>query len=130
MKRVMTLRHIILCLLAPALLGAALPLEKIRLPPGFAIAIYAHGLPAARSMTFGDSGTLFVGSSGEKVFAVPAHEDGKAATPLTLADGKMQGKGARGSIVYTLYQSGNRRVLKGDATLSDGRQVNATLSPK
>ena len=49
---------------------------------------------------------------------------------LTLADGKMQGKGARGSIVYTLYQSGNRRVLKGDATLSDGRQVNATLSPK
>jgi hypothetical protein len=50
--------------------------------------------------------------------------------PLTLADGKMQGKGARGSIVYTLYQSGNRRVLKGDATLSDGRQVNATLSPK
>jgi hypothetical protein len=50
--------------------------------------------------------------------------------PLTLADGKMQGKGARGSIVYTLYQGGNRRVLKGDATLSDGRQVNATLSPK
>ena len=50
--------------------------------------------------------------------------------PLALADGKMQGKGARGSIVYTLYQSGNRRVLKGDATLSDGRQVNATLSPK
>jgi hypothetical protein len=50
--------------------------------------------------------------------------------PLTLADGKMQGKGERGSIVYTLYQSGDRRVLKGDATLSDGRQVNATLSPK
>jgi hypothetical protein len=49
---------------------------------------------------------------------------------LTLADGKMQGKGERGSIVYTLYQSGERRVLKGDATLSDGRQVNATLTPK
>ena len=50
--------------------------------------------------------------------------------PLTLADGKMQGKGARGSIVYTLYEGGNRRVLKGDATLSDGRQVSATLTPR
>jgi hypothetical protein len=50
--------------------------------------------------------------------------------PLTLADGKMQGKGERGSIVYTLYQGGDRRVLKGDAVLSDGRQVSATLSPK
>ena len=50
--------------------------------------------------------------------------------PLTLADGKMQGKGERGSIVYTLYQGGDRRVLKGDATLSDGRQVNVTLTPK
>ena len=49
---------------------------------------------------------------------------------LTLADGKMQGKGERGAIVYTLYQSGDRRLLKGDATLSDGRQVNATLTPK
>ena len=49
---------------------------------------------------------------------------------LTLADGKMQGRGERGSIVYTLYQGGDRRVLKGDATLSDGRQVNATLTPK
>jgi hypothetical protein len=50
--------------------------------------------------------------------------------PLTLADGKMQGRGERGSIVYTLYQSGDRRLLKGDATLSDGRQVSATLSPR
>ena len=49
---------------------------------------------------------------------------------LTLADGKMQGKGERGSIVYTLYQDGGRRVLKGDATLSDGRQVDATLTPR
>ena len=49
---------------------------------------------------------------------------------LTLADGKMQGRGERGSIVYTLYQSGDRRVLKGDATLSDGRQVDATLTPR
>lgn len=87
MKRVMTLRHTILCLIAPALLGAALPLEKIRVPPGFDIAIYAQGLPSARSMALGDKGTLFVGTSEEKVFAVPAHEDGTAGTPVTLADG-------------------------------------------
>ena len=86
MKRAMALRHTILCLIAPASPGAGLPLEKIRLPPGFDIAIYAQGLPGARSMARGDQGTLFVGSSGEKVFAVPAHGEGKAGTPLTLAD--------------------------------------------
>jgi hypothetical protein len=49
---------------------------------------------------------------------------------LTLSDGKLQGRGERGSVIYTLYQSGDRRVLQSEATLSDGRQLTAPLSPK
>ncbi len=38
------------------------PLEKIKLPPGFKIEVYADDLPNARSMDLSPSGTLFVGS--------------------------------------------------------------------
>jgi glucose/arabinose dehydrogenase len=41
--------------------SASLPLEKIKLPPGFSIAVYAE-VPAARSMVMSPSGTLFVGT--------------------------------------------------------------------
>ena len=39
-----------------------IPLDKIKLPPGFEISLYASGIPNARSMVFGKNGTLFVGT--------------------------------------------------------------------
>lgn len=46
-------------------------LSDIRLPPGFAIEVYADRLPGARSLARGAKGTLFVGTRGEgKVYAV------------------------------------------------------------
>jgi glucose/arabinose dehydrogenase len=48
-----------------------LPLDKIKLPPGFAISIYADNVPGARSMTLGADGTVFVSAMREgKVYAV------------------------------------------------------------
>ena len=41
---------------------ASLPLEKIKLPPGFEISVYAEQVPRARSMVLGPAGTLFVGT--------------------------------------------------------------------
>ena len=38
-----------------------LPLDKIQLPPGFEISLYAE-VPGARSMTLSPSGTLFIGT--------------------------------------------------------------------
>jgi len=53
----------------PAL--AALPLDQIRLPPGFHIELLSDALPGARAMTLSPAGTLFVGSQAEgKVYAV------------------------------------------------------------
>ncbi|OHD73066.1 MAG: sorbosone dehydrogenase [Spirochaetes bacterium RBG_13_68_11] len=48
--------------------GAAdLPLERIRLPAGFSITLFAGDVPGARSLALGDRGTLFVGSRGQGV---------------------------------------------------------------
>ncbi len=59
--------------LMPACAGVAgeprtgLRLETIRLPPGFAIDLYAAGVPGARAMALGDRGTVFVGTRAEGV---------------------------------------------------------------
>lgn len=39
-------------------------LDKISLPPGFKIEIYAANVPDARSLSLGENGTVFVGSRG------------------------------------------------------------------
>ena len=63
--------------LACASAAAAPLLDTIRLPEGFRIGVYADNVPQARSLALGDRGTLFVGSSGDKVYAV-APGGGKA----------------------------------------------------
>ena len=48
----------------------ALPLEKIKLPPGFVIELWAE-VPNARGLALGKNGTVFSGSSSEgKVYAI------------------------------------------------------------
>ncbi len=64
---------------APAF-GADLPLDRIRLPPGFDIGLYAR-VPGARSLALGDKGTVFVGTRGDKVYAV------RGGKVYTLASG-------------------------------------------
>jgi glucose/arabinose dehydrogenase len=64
-----------------------LPVDRIKLPPGFEISVFAHNVPNARSMTWGANGTLFVGTrEGGRVYAV-RHKDGKASEIFTLATG-------------------------------------------
>jgi glucose/arabinose dehydrogenase len=64
-----------------------LPLDKIKLPPGFEIGVFADNVPNARAMALGDKGTLFVGSMrAGKVYAVRSR-DGKAVETLVVASG-------------------------------------------
>jgi glucose/arabinose dehydrogenase len=46
---------------APKALGE-LQVGKIKVPPGFKVEVWAHGINNARAMTWGDKGTLFVSS--------------------------------------------------------------------
>ena len=63
-------------------------LDKIKLPPGFSISIYAE-VPNARSMTLSESGVLYVGNRSEdKVYAVTdENNDGKADKVYVVASG-------------------------------------------
>ncbi|HYR05732.1 MAG TPA: PQQ-dependent sugar dehydrogenase [Gallionella sp.] len=83
--------RIIACvlLLATSLnaLGIELPLDRIKLPPGFRISLYADNVPGARSMVLSPDGTLFVGTRGSKVYALPNRRHGKRADEIiVLAD--------------------------------------------
>jgi glucose/arabinose dehydrogenase len=66
-----------------------LPLDRIKLKPGFLIDVYADGLPDARSMALSPGGTLFVGTrKAGNVYAVrDADKDNRADTVLTVASG-------------------------------------------
>src|SRR3989338_10975405 len=80
----------IFILLLPASLFADasdLPLDKIKLPPGSMIILYADNVPGARSMALSPDGTLFVGTRGDKIYALPNRSHGKRADEvITLAE--------------------------------------------
>jgi glucose/arabinose dehydrogenase len=64
-----------------------LPLDEVKLPPGFSIEVYATGVDNARQMALGDKGTLFVGSrTARRVYAVvDSNGDHKADRVHTIA---------------------------------------------
>ncbi len=64
-------------------------LDKIKLPDGFKIEVYAEKVKNARSMSLSPSGTLFIGSmrKGNVYAAVDKDGDHKAETIYTLAKG-------------------------------------------
>ena len=64
-------------------------LDKITLPQGFAISIYASGVRGARSLTLGANGTVFVGSQNAgNVYALPdTNRDQRADRVVTIASG-------------------------------------------
>ncbi|BCS30850.1 sorbosone dehydrogenase [Luteitalea sp. TBR-22] len=73
----------------------ALPLEKIMLPPGFTISIWAQGVKNARQMAVGSKGTVFVGSrqAGLVHAVVDSNGDNKADKVYVIAKGLDQPSG-------------------------------------
>ena len=100
---------------AASLAQADLPIDRITLPPGFAIEVVAR-VDTARAMTWGDKGTLFVGSRGGRVFAVtlPAPGSREPARVRTIASGLRDPSG----VAFrdgALYVSAVSRILRFDA---------------
>ena len=95
--------------------GQALPLEKIKLPPGFRISIYATGVKNARQMALGSNGTLFVGSkdAGNVYALVDSDKDNRADEVIKIATGLNMPSGItfRGGALYVAEVS---RVLRYD----------------
>ncbi|MEW6586733.1 MAG: sorbosone dehydrogenase family protein [Nitrospirota bacterium] len=97
----------------PALPYPGIHLEKLVLPPGFRISLYAKGLPGARSMALGPKGTLIVGTRKEgKVYAVQDLDgDHRGDGVFTVAEGLHEPNGVafRGKDLYVAEVS---RILK------------------
>lgn len=64
-----------------------LPIEKLKLPEGFKIEVYADSIDGARSMAMGDNGTLFVGTRNNKtVYAIQDRDKDYRADRVILLD--------------------------------------------
>ena len=74
------------CLLAAR--AVALDLDRLHLPAGFHIAVYAENVPDARQLALGSRGTLFVGSreAGQVYAALDADHDGVAERVTVIAE--------------------------------------------
>lgn len=92
---------------------AALPLEKIKLQPGFEISVFAEDVINARSLVLGDNQTLFVGTrTAGKIYAIK-HDGIKAQKVFTIATGLNKPNGVafkKGA----LYVAEVNRVLRYD----------------
>jgi glucose/arabinose dehydrogenase len=108
------------------LIGALIPqangqqLDKIKLPPGFEISVYARNVPNARSMVLSPAGTLFVGTrdAGNVYAILNRDEDSKADEVITIARGLNMPNGVAlrdGS----LYVAEVNRVLRYDNIEAD-----------
>jgi len=90
-------------------------LDKIQMPPGFKIQVYAAGLPGARSMVLSPGGVLFVGTRRmDKVYAVVDRDaDQKADARFVIDQGLYMPNGVafrQGS----LYVAEVNRILRYD----------------
>jgi glucose/arabinose dehydrogenase len=96
---------------------AAEHLSKLKLPPGFSIALYADTVPGARSMALGSDGTVFVGTRAQTVHAVvDRNRDFKADEVLTVASGLTSPNG----VAFkdgALYVAENSRISRYDGAL-------------
>jgi glucose/arabinose dehydrogenase len=111
--------------------GAQPQLDKLTLPAGFSVALYADKVPGARSMALGSDGTVFVGTRQQTVYAVvDRNRDFKADEVLTLATGLTSPNGVafRGG---ALYVAEINRILRYDGVLEFAKVPNgASPAPK
>jgi len=62
-------------------------IKKLKTPPGFTVSIYSDKVPEARQMVLSETGTLFVGTTGNgSVYALPdRNHDGRVDEVVTVA---------------------------------------------
>jgi glucose/arabinose dehydrogenase len=89
-----------------------LPVDKLKVPAGFKVEVWAEGMPGARSMAQGDKGTVFVGTRQlSEVYAV-VDKGGKREAKVLLT-----GLDAPNGVVYnkgTLFIAERGRITRYD----------------
>jgi glucose/arabinose dehydrogenase len=102
--------------------ASEIPIDRIKLPPGFKAEIWATGLPGGRAMALGDEGKIYVGTRGiGRVYEVT--DTGGARTVRTVVDKLNQPAGVafRNGALYVMAIN---RVLR-----FDGIEKNPAVAP-
>ena len=74
---------VILFALSKSSLAQGINLEKLELPDGFSISVYAE-VENPRQLAYGPDNTVFVGSLRGKVWALKSHDSGSSASEVSL----------------------------------------------
>ncbi|WP_334108748.1 hypothetical protein [Methylobacillus sp.] len=86
-------------------------LSRLKVPAGFKVEIYAE-VPGARQMALGTNGTVYVGTRGNKVYAVvDKNKDFKADQVVTILDDLSVGNGVA-MIDGNLYVAEQNRITR------------------
>ncbi len=89
-----------------------LPVDKLKVPAGFKVEVWAEGAPGARSMAQGDKGTVFVGTRQLKEVYAVVDRGGKREVKVLL-----KGLESPNGIVFskgTLYVAEHHRITRYD----------------
>ncbi len=99
-----------------------IPLDRVKLPAGFRIELWAHGMPGARAMALGDQGKVYVGTRAiGRVYEVS--NSGKERTSRVVIDKLLQPAGVA-------FRDGALYVMAIDRVLRfDGIERNASVAP-
>lgn len=97
-----------------------LPIDKLRLPEGFKIEVYADSIDGARSMAMGDDGTLFVGTRNEKtVYMIQDRDKDFRADNVIVLDTTLESPNGIAFKDGSLYVAEVSRLLRYDNIESD-----------
>ena len=100
---------------APIVTGrpaSELPLDKLKVPPGFKVEVWTDGVPEARSLALGDKGTLFVSNRLQSNVYAVLDRGGKREVKTVL-----KGLKSPNGIVFdkgTLYVAERHRIVRYD----------------
>ena len=102
--------------------ASEIPIDKIKLPPGFKVEIWASGMPGGRAMARGDDGKIYLGTRAlGRVYEVT--DNGKERTSRVVVDKLVQPAGVA-------FKDGSLYVMAIDKLLRfDGIEKNPTVAP-
>src|SRR5712672_30172 len=89
-----------------------LPVDKLKVPAGFKVEVWAEGMPGARTMALGDKGTVFVGTRQLKEVYAVTTSGGKREAKVLL-----KGLDSPNGVVFskgTLYIAERGRITRYD----------------
>ena len=103
-------------------LASQIPIDKVNMPDGFKLELWATGLPGGRAMTRGDDGKVYVGTRGlGRVYEVT--DAGDARSVRTVVDKLNQPAGVA-------FKDGSLYVMAIDKVLRyDGIEKNPDVTP-